>query len=251
MSTVKSELRKLLSVRSTLFMIVVAFLLTSGLIAFWIYGFKNAESVDIGGGHNPGGLLHSIYASVAVMGVIFSIITVLSVGHEYRYNTIMYSLTNTNRRTKVFFAKFAVLALFALAVGTVLGVLSVVAFYAGLNVGNINAVAQHIPVADVLWRTVAYILGSVTFGFILAVIIRSLIGAIVTVMIVPSTIEGLLSLLLKDNTKFLPYTALNSLVSTEETIGRATSTFSLGIVCAYAAVFGLVAYILFLRRDAN
>lgn len=243
MSAVKSEIRKLFSVRSTLFIIVAAFLLTSGLIAFWIFGFKNVEHVD----SNARALLTCLYSVVAISGVFFSIITVLSVGHEYRYNTIMYSLTSINRRTKVFFAKFAVLALFAVVAGAILAGLGLAAFHIGINAAGIDAVAQHIPIAEVLWHSAASILGSVAFGFILATIIRSLIGAMVTILMVPSTIEGLLSLFLKDNTKYLPFTALGNLTSaTAQNV-----TTSLGVVCGYAAVFGLVAYILFLRRDAS
>lgn len=244
MPALKTEVRKLLSVRSTLFITLSAFLLTSGLIAFWIFGFKNIEHAD----GNAHALLTTLYNVVAISGVFFSIITVLSVGHEYRYNTIMYSLTSINRRTKVFFAKFFVLAVFALLVGAVLAGLAAIAFYIGIKSGDIQAVAQHIPVAEMLWHVAASILGSVALGFILAVIIRSLIGAMVTILMVPSTIEGLLTLLLKDNVKYLPFTALGNLTSSNSAVNP---TMSLGIVCGYVAVFGLVAYVLFLKRDAN
>src|SRR5690606_1623087 len=98
-----------------------------------------------------------------IAGMFLSIITILSVGHEYRYNTIMYSLTSVNRRSKVFFAKFLVLALFSLAAAAVLAALTVIAFYIGLKVHHIGYVAQHLPLAEVAWRAAASVVGSVAF----------------------------------------------------------------------------------------
>jgi len=244
LAAIKSEFRKLLTVRTTYFMILMAFLLTSGLIAFWIFGYQDVSKADT----NANALLESVYNAVSIMGIFVSLITIMLVGHEYRYNTIMYSLTSVNRRSKLFFAKYLVSIVFSLIVAAILASLTIVAFNIGQSVHHINTTSQHSPVLQMIWHCAASIAANVTFSFILAIIIRSLIGAIVTILIVPSTIEGLLSILLKENVKYLPFTALSNLTSVST---KVSATMSLSLVAAYAAFFGLVSYILFLKRDAN
>ena len=244
LAAIKSEFRKLLTVRTTYFMILMAFLLTSGLIAFWIFGYQDVSKADT----NANALLESVYNAVSIMGIFVSLITIMLVGHEYRYNTIMYSLTSVNRRSKLFFAKYLVSIVFSLIVAAILASLTIVAFNIGQSVHHINTTSQHLPVLQMIWHCAASIAANVTFSFILAIIIRSLIGAIVTILIVPSTIEGLLSILLKENVKYLPFTALSNLTSVST---KVSATMSLSLVAAYAAFFGLVSYILFLKRDAN
>lgn len=239
-----AEFRKITTVRSTLFLTVISFLITSGLIGFWIYGFKDVGHAAL----NSGVAVDCIFAAVSGLSVFLSFIAILLVGHEYRYNTIMYSLTSVNQRGKVFFAKYVAVAAFTLVLSAVLILLTVVAFYIGLMAHHVAYATQDIAYWDVIWRSAAAILGSVTFAFIITMLIRSLTGSIATVIVLPSFVEGMLTLLLHDNVKYLPYTALSNLTQLNS---KVSAGFSLVVVAVYALVLGIASYVLFLRRDAN
>ena len=88
----------------------------------------------------------------------------------------------------------------------------------------------------------------------MAVIIRGVVGSIVAFFLIP-TIENILSLLLKVNTKFMPFRALDAIAATA--IGAVPGSPNLTHMAAflvsygYIALFGIVACILFIRRDAS
>ena len=245
-NSLKAEFRKLLTVRSTYIIMIISFLLSAVLIGFWIYGYKNVEHADI----SNGALSSAILAAVSTVGVFLSFVVILLVGHEYRYNTITYSLTSVNQRAKLFFAKYVALLAFAFAFTAFVAVSLWAMFYVGLSVAHVTPLAQHIDAWSVLWRSVVTIVGDISFAFIIVMILRSLIGAIAVVLLLPTTIESLLSLLLKDNTKYLPYTALGSLTNTTNAPG-VTFGFSMAVVACYAIVGMVIAYLLFQKRDAN
>jgi len=242
-----SEFRKLVTTRSTWFLLLISFLLTSGLIGFWIYGFKDVGRAT----GNPGALLEAMFTSVNAIGVFFSFMAILLVGHEYRYNTIVYSLTSANRRTKVFFAKYIAVAAFGLAVAAALLLVMTLALHIGFLVGGVDHAAQRLPDWNFIWRATASVLGSITFAYIISMLIRSLTGAIAVVIVLPSFIEGILTLLLHGNVKYLPYTALGNLTQQTTNVTNVSVAFSLAVVCTYAVVLGAVACGLFIKRDAN
>jgi ABC-2 type transport system permease protein len=245
MAAIKAELRKLFTVRSTYMLAAVAFGFGALLMGLWIWGYRDVDHASL----NPTALENLIMSAVTVAGIFLSFLAVLLVGHEYRYNTIMYSLTSSNSRTKVFFAKLLVLIVAALAITAVVVAGAIGLFYLGQHLHHVSTAAQVLPVWDVTWRAVVTIVGDIVFAFIISVLLRNLIGSIAVILVLPSTVENLLSLLLKGNVKYLPYTALGSLGQPAH--GAVTHLFSLGVVAAYALVLGAVSWFLFLRRDAN
>lgn len=92
-------------------------------------------------------------------------------------------------------------------------------------------------------------------GLVLAVLFRQIVAIIVTLFLVPSTVEPLLSMLLKDNAKYLPFTALDSVITGSGTTatGNAALSAAAGAVTfgIYLAVLWVVTWIVFLRRDAT
>jgi ABC-type transport system involved in multi-copper enzyme maturation permease subunit len=244
MAALKAELRKLFTVRSTYLLAAIAFALGALLIGLWIWGYKDVEHAAL----NQKALASMIMSTVSIAGIFLSFLAVLLVGHEYRYNTIMYSLTSSNSRSKVFFAKFVVLLVAALVIAGLITASAIGLFYLGQNLHHVTTVTQVVPVWDVVWRAVVTIVGDITFAFIISMLLRNLIGSIAVVLVLPSTVENLLSLLLKDNVKYLPYTALGNLSQNVTTVSH---TFSLGVVAVYVAVAGIASWLLFLRRDAN
>lgn len=242
-AALKAEFRKIFSVRSTWVLILFAFLIAVGLMGFWIYGYKDVTKAAA----NPSLLADYILTAVAVAGTFLSFLAVLAVGHEYRYSTIMYSLTSSNRRGKVYVSKLLVTVLVSLVAIAAIVAIGVVAVYIGLNVAGVEAAAQKFNVWELLWRSGVYMAASLAFAVFITVILRSLIAAIAVILVLPSTVEPLLTLLLKENTKYLPYTSLGKL---PEHGAEGLST-NLAVVAVYVAVLGTVSYVLFLKRDAN
>lgn len=84
----------------------------------------------------------------------------------------------------------------------------------------------------------------------MATLIRNQIGAVVATLFVIPSLEQIATLLLKNNAVYLPFTSSNEvLVSPEKgslSYGHAALVFS-----AYLLIGWIVAWILFLRRDAN
>jgi ABC-type transport system involved in multi-copper enzyme maturation permease subunit len=243
-AALKAEFRKLLTVRSTYVLFLFSLALCSVLIGFWIFGYKNVQHAHT----DTSALFNSLLAAVSTVGVFLSFIAVMLVGHEYRYNTIMYNLTNTNSRTWLFLAKWKAAVVFALVFAAIVVALNWALFYVGLSLHHIHPVAQQVPMWSFLWRSAVTIVGDISFAFIITMLLRNLIAAIAVVLVLPTTIETLLQLLLKDNVKYLPYTALGNLTNVTTKISY---TFSLWVVLAYIAVGGVAAYLLFRKRDAN
>ncbi|HYH36352.1 MAG TPA: ABC transporter permease, partial [Candidatus Saccharimonadales bacterium] len=178
------------------------------------------------------------------------IIAILLMTHEYRYNTIMYTLTASNSRSKVLFAKILAISIFALLFTLTIVILSPVLIYLGAHIHGNSLAAQIIPYGDLLWRCLFYGWASILAGLLLATLIRNQIGAVVSLFVIPSLEQAAAALLLKNNAVYLPFMSLNEvLISPSKgslSYGHAALVFS-----AYLIVGWIVAWILFLRRDAN
>ncbi|HEX8348967.1 MAG TPA: ABC transporter permease, partial [Hymenobacter sp.] len=196
----KAEFRKLLTVRSTYILALVCLAITV-LLALYIFGYRTAST--------PGAVIPSILYTSAVVTVIpaislfIALAAVLLVTHEYRYNTIGYSLTAARQRWVVVVAKIIAITVFAVIVSLVCAALVPVLARLGLQLGGATQVTQDFNMADMLLRAVFYGWASAMLGLLIALIIRSQVGAIVTILLFPGLGESLLSLVLKDNAKYL------------------------------------------------
>jgi ABC-2 type transport system permease protein len=245
-AALKAELRKVLSVRSTYVIIALTLAISVALVSFWVYGYKDVSHAQL----STGVLREALFTAIGPAGVFLSFLAILQVGHEYRYNTILYSLTSVNSRLKVLFAKWLVVTVITVIIAAVTTLLSAGGFYIGQHLAHIATLPQTVPVADFVWRAAVSIIGSVTFAYIIVILLRSLVGAFAVVLVLPTTVETLLSILLKDNAKYLPYTALGNLTGTGAPNAPVPAN-SLLIVLIYLIAFGGLATILFWRRDAN
>lgn len=244
MNRFRAELRKIWTVRSTYFLTLAMILLGAGLFSFFALGFKNVEHAE----RSSRALLSALQQPIGLSALLLGILAVVSVGHEYRYNTILYSLTSARERTSVLISKLAALICSALFIAAIVAALSFISFYAGQQLAGIATVAQTMPDINFIWRMLATVIVFVIFGFAIAVIVRSLIAATAIMLILPSTIEPLLSMLLKENVKYLPFTALGNL---SDAMGKGPVTTSGLTVLAYVVGLLLIAGVLFHRRDAN
>lgn len=252
--TFKAEFRKLLTVRST-YILTVAALLIAAFFATYVFGYRQ----NIQQAASPVFLNDIFQVTLGIFTTFGAIISILLMAHEYRYNTILYTLTWSRSRLKVLLAK--VLAVLSLM--TVGGVLTLTVTYIGVHVGLAlkgNSMGpQDFDMLEIGWRYLMYLWGYGLVGLVLAALFRNLVAAIVAFFMIP-TLEGTLgSLLLKGDAKYLPFRALDTVPSSGQqgsinaTAGfeMLSSTTAAGIVALYLAVFGAVALILFIKRDAN
>jgi ABC-2 type transport system permease protein len=243
MNAVKAEFRKLLTVRSTYFIFLIGLALVV-LFAGYIDGYRSTPLELL----NPRKMMGEVTGAAPIIGILAAITSLLLWAHEYRHLTIMYTLTASNSRNKVILAKVIVVTIYSLLFTAILTTLSPLLALAGIHLHGHELAPQTFYYFDVAWRTLFYGWAYSMLGLMLAGLIRNQIGAIVVLFIVPSMVEGILTLLLKSNAIYLPFTALMSVVNTNPALsyGKAAAVFMVYLVAGW-----LLTWVLFLRRDAN
>lgn len=259
-ASLKAEFKKLLTVRSTYFISLIALLLV-GFVSFYVEGNKNLPAAPF---------LHLTLASsitqvAGTIGIFGALIALLLLTHEYRYNTIVYTLTASNSRSKVFMSKIVSIIVYIFIFSLILGVLSLGLILAGASASGHSLPHQDISYITYLAKVLFYSEGMALTGLVFAALIRNQVGAIAALFIIPGTVEGLLGLLFKQNSVYMPFTALQQVIRPPDIggvqIGRAahdiTNTGYLSapkgalVFLAYLFVGWIVAWYLFLKRDAS
>lgn len=245
---IKAEVRKIFTVRST-YLILAFVALLEIFFAFYVGGWHQTTQ-DL---QNPLNLASEVTSAISAVAVFAALIATLLITHEYRFNTIMHTLTLSNSRSKVLLAKILVISGFSLIFTLIVGGAAPLLAVLGANLHHLHMVPQIIDHKSLLWRGLFFGWGYSMVGLLLAVLIRNQIGAIIALFIAPDTIEGLLSLLLKKRTVYLPFTALHSVLGEGASpylkdISHARAVLIFG---AYLLVGWIVAWVMFLRRDAN
>jgi ABC-type transport system involved in multi-copper enzyme maturation permease subunit len=246
-AALKSEIRKLLSVRST-YIITGLALLILGFVSFWVGGYKFSGPVT---SHFSSGNIFDVAPALSVFTVIAAI---LLMGHEYRYNLIVYTLTASNSRSKVLLAKIITTILYTTAMVLVVVSLTIALQILGLHLAGHSLPHQEINISDIFLRLFVYCVGFSLAGLLFATLIRNLIFAIVFMFIVPNTVEALLTLLLKEKAIYLPFSALSQVIGTANNNGPLKtghlSPLKGGVVFGiYLLVGWAVTWYLFVRRD--
>lgn len=242
-TAIKAELRKLRTVRSTYVLTFIAFGLLI-LVDFWATGYKAGATIG------KDYVQSTILSSFGGIGVFAGIVGVLLVTNEYRYNTIYYALTSTTSRLRLLAAKWVAAMSYILLFTVATVVIAMLAVIIGLHLGNHAMPAQTYDWAKILGWGLFYMVAGSSFGLLFAVLIRNQIGTIVVYLLAPGTIEALASLVLKQRTAYLPFTALGSTISEAATpyLSRVESAL---VVLAWLVVGWVIAAILFVKRDAN
>lgn len=243
LAAIKSEFRKLLSIRSTYIITALAVLLVI-FFAFYVEGLR----ANAAAGSNPGLLASETINAIGAVGTLGCLVGVLLLTHEYRYNTIMYTLTASRSRTNTFLAKIIVISIFSVIFSIVMAGLAPMLTWLGMHLHGVMLVPQSYPFADLLWRTAFSGWGFAMLGLLFSFLLRHQVGAIAALFLFPATVEPLLGLLLKGNAKYLPYNLLNAVNDNMNNMshGHAALLFACYLLVGY-----LVAWQLFLRRDAN
>lgn len=245
-----SELRKLRTVRSTYVALILA-LLYVVFMSFYIEGYWG------GSGSAAGAKTEFAYTEIIrnlAMGTwIFLVpIGILSVVHEYRYNTIMHSLTVANSRTNVLLAKLISIALFSLAFGLAVFGIGLAAYTLGANLRGGGLPPQTVDWPTALGTSLFYLFGYSMLGAMLGFLTRNIVAAILILLLGINLAETLLALLLKDNTVYLPMQALQQVISPGSLGDNILRPMQAALVfLAYLVIGWVVAWYLFLKRDAN
>lgn len=251
MATLKAEFRKLLTVRSTY--VITSFVV--GLVifvAFYALGWRLKQPSLSDPTQIAGDVIGVL--NIAVFGAI---VAILSVTHEYRYNTIMYTLTNSNSRTKVLFAKFVAISAYALFLTALVGVLTPAMVYLGVHLHGNILVPQTVHLWNIAWRSLFFGWGSAMAGLLIALFLRNQVASIAALFVIPNLVEQLLGqLLLKHNAVYLPFSSLDQVISMGGNAAGPTSSSmspgkAAGVFCIYLVTGWVIAWVLFLKRDAN
>lgn len=241
--TLKAEFRKLVSVRATYVITVIAAVLAGGV------SFAFGYSADAKTLQATNYLSQQITGAISAVSVIGALTVVLLLANEYRYNTILYTFTSSSSRSRVLLGKLLVASTYMVIFSFIIGTLAVASTWLGIQLKGHELAAQSIPYSEVIWRTVYYAWGFGALALALTAIIRNQVGAIMALFIIPTVIESFAGLALKSNVAYLPFSVLNSILFAApgaENLGKYITVSVLTIV-------GLcvVAFVSFVKRDAN
>lgn len=251
-ATLKAELKKLFTIRSTYYVSIFALLLAA-FIMFYAVGFKQTP-------RDTSLFVESTLTGFGSMALFAAIVSLLLLGNEYRYNTIIYTLSSARSRSKVLLSKIVIVMTYALVYTTVLMVVALGMLWAGVAASghpiphqDINYLVYY---GKVLFYAEAYVIAALLF----VALLRNVIGAIAVLLLLPGTIETLLSLLLKHNSVYMPFTALSQVIQAptfSDKSNRLTDAGHLSpikgaiVFLIYLIIGWIIAWYLFLKRDAS
>jgi ABC-type transport system involved in multi-copper enzyme maturation permease subunit len=258
LSTLRAEFKKLFTVRSTYAISLVALLLT-GFLSFYVQGYKTVFSgSSIKDSLFMAGTITQHANTISIFGAL---IALFLLAHEFRYNTIIYTLTASNSRSKVLASKIIAVISFIFCYTALLTAINI-----GLTLAGIAVAGHHLPHQDINYliyfiKVIFVCEGYALAALLFAALIRNMIAAVAVLFIGPNTVEGLLSLILKHNSVYMPFTALQQ-VTQAPTIVRSTErrladsgylSASKGALVFLAYLVGawIVTWYLFLKRDAT
>lgn len=246
LAALRSEMRKLLTIRSTYVITGIAALLV-GFFAFYATGWRANKATML----DPNLLQNQAEQAVLMVGLLGAIVGILLVTHEYRYNTIVYTLTSASSRTKVFLAKLLAITVFSFAFTVIMCLLSPVLTVLGISAHGGSMGPQHLELVPLFWKVLFVGWGYSMVSFIFAMIVRVQVGAISLLFLMPAMIEPLIGLVLKKNAVYLPYNSLQSVISPAVGVKQISELAAFGVVCIYVVAGLVIAWQTFLYRDAN
>ncbi|MHB1865261.1 MAG: ABC transporter permease [Candidatus Saccharimonadales bacterium] len=249
-SELKAEFKKIFTIRST-YIIFALMLILVGFFSFYVGGWHD-QKIDL---LDHLRLYTVTQQSISFLAIFPALIGVLLFTHEFRHNLIAYSLTLSNNRSKLLAAKIVVVSILSLGAIAIVGVITPLLADWGAHANHLHLVHQTFYFWEITWKGLVYGWGYALAGLAFAALIRNQIGAIIALFIVPGTVEGLLSIWLKNNTVYLPFSALGRVLGAGHMENTSSGPLISPIHALYVflgwLVFGwIIAWYLFLKRDA-
>lgn len=252
MSQLRSEMRKLLTVRSTYFISLIVIIIV-GIASFWVGGYKNSDI-------NPHVFQDTLLSVPNVVSFFVAMVAILLMTHEYRYNTIVYTLTASKSRTKILLAKIITILIFVFVLSMVAHFLAFGLVLLGNSMAGHPLPAQEINYLQFFAKTLFFSGGFALAGLFAAALIRNQVATFAALFVLPNVLETLLNLILKENSVYLPFSALGEVISPPPSTFGDTGPLKFGdlspgtaalVYLVYLAGAWLITWLLFLRRDAN
>lgn len=195
-------------------------------------------------------------------GIMLIVFASSLMGNEYGWNTIRPLIARSRTRTSLLTAKWLTVLLYALAL-CLAGVLAaVIGSVAGSLLVGVDTGLTGDRVVDIVATIGRYAAAALPYGalaFVLAVLTKSNVAGI-AIAIALSFLEDVIFLLLGALADFFETIQkgglafnVNRLVffGSQDDITRSEAFVSLGVVSIYVALFVLIAYRIFLRRDVT
>ena len=253
----KSEFIKLRSLRSTWI------LLGSMLVLFIAFGaiaaLASTGQIKDGRGGPPQSLgldpITTVLAGAGFALLIMAVFGVLSGAREYGSGMIRTTLAFVPKRLPVLWAKVLVLIAFVLPIAVLAGL---GAFYLGMAVlsgsGHDTVSLGDSTAQRVLIGTAGYITGMAIIGLALGIAMRSMPGAIATViggvLILPALLTALLPESWRSVLKYLPSNAAAPFTEVKVRVDMLAIGPGIAVFVGWVVVSIAVAAWLFARRDA-
>lgn len=248
-ASLKAEFRKLLTVRSTYAIVVISLLLVA-LFAGFGDGYK-AIPISL---QAPDLLMGESANAIVFVGLVLAFAGLLLLGHEYRYNTIMYTLTSSPSRLRSLTAKIVAASVFAVITALLVSFFSPLCTIVGAHLHGYHIAPQHYDYWSVVWHSAFVGWGYAMYAFILIALLRNQVGAIVTFLLIPLIGESILGHIFRNTSKYYPFTSLQSVVMQHSDKGS-TTVFSPDrsalVALAYIVAGLAISVALFLKRDAT
>jgi ABC-2 type transport system permease protein len=247
-NSLKAELRKIYTVRSTYATLAFCFVIMC-IFAFWVEGYKAGDgSRSVTDIHKLAFLIRDAVGNLAFFG---GIVGVLSFSYEYRYNTITYTLTASNSRVRILVSKILAVTIFSIFFTLFVSIFASILMFIGITLKGLTLGHQVLPV-DVIYKVFFTSWGFAMMGLLIASLIRNQVGALATFLAFPAFIEPLAGLALRDNRIYLPFTAMQQVTVASPEFKHALSPPKAALVFSVYIVVGwIIAWYLFLKRDAN
>lgn len=259
MRLLKSELRKVIYVRSNWGLLIAAVFISALSTAVTV-PLLNADSTGaLGVSLETTMGVDAVYAN-AVSGYIFAIILgVLMMTGEFRHGTAVATFLTSPKRSRVVFAKIAVAAISA-------AVLMIISALTGFLAGWLALQTVDNPAEPSSNIFVSMMLASVLAGVVLGIIglaigtlIKNQLLAIVATLVYLFVVDPLLLALAPEAGKYLPtglITAMLNITVDAPQLGFDTSQYlpplqAAGLLVAIGAVFASVSIFTSLRKDID
>ena len=252
--TLRSEWTKIRSVRSTVWTLGSAVIVTVGISVLGNWGQANH------GDRTAAQLASEDLTQRSLFGIILGqlimvVFGALAITGEYSTGMIRTALTAQPRRAPVFWAKFLVVGVVAFVVGELI---SFVAFLIDSSFWRGKGVSLSLSSPHAMQAVVGgglYLAGSAILAFGLGAILRHTAGAITTgvgLLFVITILTNFLPQSWQDHfDKWLPFNSGGQVWSTQHVRGTDLSAWTgFGVFMIYGAVAVLLGAYLFRKRDA-
>lgn len=236
-ASLRAEIMKLFTVQSTYILLVFGIFVVA--IAAYVQGLSS-DKYDF-----STYIVNSFVGWASLMAVFWGIVAGLHMTYEFRYGTIAFTTVFARRRGQVLLSKIIVYLLFS-SLATILALfIGALALYIGTVAAGHHPLDQDYSLAfSPVWRCLVYCGLFTLTSLALGVLLRQAVAVLTVILLVPSALEPLLGVVLRDKEVYLPFTALGQLLQVTGPVLQ-----SIGIFAIYFVVLWLCAWTVFLQRD--